>query len=487
MNQEKEKFQLTNWEIVSVNPIDKNWKWTDFFCFWAVNIQSLIGFSLIASLYIIYDLNFLIVLSGSIFASILVYLLSNLIGNLSQKHGIPFPVLLRISIGLNAARYFAMLRGIIGIFFFGVQTFFISKSIVYLIRISFFYIDPNILNKELFLFFFLSLNLIDWIALITTFIFQFYLFTKGHHLTKSIIKFSALFVYFGLILFLIIIASENSQKLFLSFNQLIIFDNIFQEQNISPFISVTGTMFAFFSILLLNFGDYARYAKDKNHLRKGNLSLILNLILFSLFSVLITLGADIIINSNVTQAERFLTNPTDIIGKIDNTYLTVISLFFIIVASLSTNLIANYIPSQNALINFVPKNLNLKSSGLLILLLGLLIGIFWLPILSQIGILSFIDTIGSFFGPLFGLIVCDYYLIKKGNIINKDIFSSKPGSAYIYSNGWNYKAIYAVVIGFIFASSTIWNVNMQFLQTFSWLIGAFVVFVTYYLLASGNE
>ena len=84
------------------------------------------------------------------------------------------------------------------------------------------------------------------------------------------------------------------------------------------------------------------------------------------------------------QAERFLTNPTDIIGKIDNTYLTVISLFFIVVASLSTNLIANYIPSQNTLLNFVPKNLNLKSSGLLIILLGLLISVFWLPILSQI-------------------------------------------------------------------------------------------------------
>ena len=92
-----------------------------------------------------------------------------------------------------------------------------------------------------------------------------------------------------------------------------------------------------------------------------------------------------------------------------------------------------------------------------------------------------------FFGPLFGLIVCDYYFIKKGNIINKDIFSSKIVRSYLYSNGWHYKAIYAVIIGFIFASSTIWNVNMQFLQTFSWLIGAFVVFVTYYLLASSNE
>ncbi len=480
----KEKFDLVNWEIVSVNPVDKNWRWIDFFCFWAVNIQSIIGFSLIASLYIIYDLNFFIVLSGSIAATLLVYLLSNLIGTLSQKHGIPFPVLLRISIGLNAARYFAMLRGIIGIFFFGVQTFFISKSIVYLIRISFFYIDPNILNKEIFLFFFLALNIIDWFALLITFTFQYYLFTKGHRFNKSLIKFSAIFVYSGLLLFLIIILSEHGQKLFLVINQLIDANNIFQKQNISPFISVTGTMFAFFSILLLNFGDYSRYAKDKNQLNKGNLSLILNLILFSLFSVLLTLGADIILNSNLTQAERFLTNPTDIIGKIDNIYLTIISLFFIIIASLSTNLISNYIPSQNTLLNFLPKNLNLKSSGFLIIFFGLLISIFWLPVLSQIGILSFMDTIGSFFGPLFGLIICDYYLIKKGKVINKDIFSSKIESSYFYSNGWHYKAIYSVIIGFIFASSTIWNVNMQFLQTFSWLIGAFISFVTYYLLAS---
>ena len=134
--------------------------------------------------------------------------------------------------------------------------------------------------------------------------------------------------------------------------------------------------------------------------------------------------------------------------------------------------------------HFLPKNLNLKSSGFLIIFFGLLISIFWLPVLSQIGILSFIDTIGSFFGPLFGLIICDYYLIKKGKIINKDIFSSKVESSYFYSNGWHYKAIYSVIIGFIFASSTIWNVNMQFLQTFSWLMGAFISFVTYYLLAS---
>ena len=61
MSQEKANINLTNWEIVGVNPNDKNWTWSDMFCFWAINIQSLIGFSLIASLYLVYDLNIFII------------------------------------------------------------------------------------------------------------------------------------------------------------------------------------------------------------------------------------------------------------------------------------------------------------------------------------------------------------------------------------------------------------------------------------------
>ena len=484
MIQQNEKFQLTNWEIVSVNPVDKNWDWKDFFCFWAINVQSIIGFSLVASLYIIYDLNFFIVFSGSLFASLLVYFFSNLIGNLSQKHGIPFVVFLRTSMGLSAAKYFGMLRGLIGIFFFGVQTFFISKSIVYLIRITLFNIDPNLLNKEIFLSFFMALNLIDWFALIFTFWFQYLLFSKDQHLTKKLIKFSGIFVYFGLFLFLIMIISEYGAVVFNRFNQLIDTNIAFQKNTILQFISVAGTMFAFFSIVILNFGDFSRYAKNQKELNRGNLTLIFNLIVFSLLSVLITLGADIILNSNLTEAGKLLTNPTDIIGKFNNTYLTIVALFFILVASMSTNLIANYIPSQNTLLNFLPNKLTLKSSGFIIFFISLFIAVFWLPLLSQIGILSFVDTIGAFFGPIFGLMICDYYLVKKRIIVNKDIFSSKPESSYIYSNGWHIKAVYSVLIGFIFSASTIWNIDLRFLQSYSWIIGAFITYISYYLLAS---
>ena len=483
MIQQNEKFQLTNWEIVSVNPADKNWDWKDFFCFWAVNIQSIIGFSLIASFYILYDLNFFIVLSGSLFATLLVYFFSNLIGILSQKHGIPFVVFLRTSIGLSAAKYFGMLRGLIGIFFFGVQTFFISKSIVYLIRITLFNIDTNFLNKEIFLLFFMTLNIIDWFALLFAFLFQYLLFSKNQHFTKKLIRFSGIFVYFGLISFLIIIVSEHGTILINRFNQLIDTNNIFQKNSILQFISVAGTMFAFFSIIILNFGDFSRYAKNQKELNRGNLTLIINLIVFSLLSILITLGADTILNRNLSETGKLLTNPTDIIGKFNNTYLTIIALFFILVASMSTNLIANYIPSQNTLLNFLPNKLTLKSSGFIIFFISLFIAVFWLPLLSQIGILSFLDTIGAFFGPIFGLMICDYYLIKKKYIVNKDIFSSKPESSYMYTNGWHIKAVYSVLIGFVFSASTIWNIDLRFLQSYSWIIGAFMTYITYYLLA----
>ena len=151
MIQDKAKNSLINWEIVSVNPNDKKWNWIDLFCFWGSNIQSIIGFSLIASLYLVYQLNFFVVIVGSIIGALLVYFFSNLIGKPSQKHGIPFPVLLRLSMGIYGARYIAILRALVGVFMFGVQTYFISKSIGYLIRICLFSLDSEFLNKDIWM------------------------------------------------------------------------------------------------------------------------------------------------------------------------------------------------------------------------------------------------------------------------------------------------------------------------------------------------
>ena len=127
-------------------------------------------------------------------------------------------------------------------------------------------------------------------------------------------------------------------------------------------------------------------------------------------------------------------------------------------------------------------SLNLKNASYIILILSFLIGIFWVTVLSQIGILSFVDTFSSLFGPLFGVMIADYYLIKSQFISNKDIYSTEDKGIYYFSNGWHIKGLYSLLVGFIFSASTIWNSNLMFLQSFAWIIGAIISLIIYYLL-----
>ncbi|MDC0855255.1 cytosine permease [Candidatus Pelagibacter sp.] len=483
MNQPKVKYSLSNWDLATVNPNYKTWDWKDLFCYWGVNVQSIIGFSLIASLYTIYSLNTFVVFFGTILGSILVYFFSNLIGKPSQKYGLPFSVLLRSSLGFKGAQLFGLIRSIVGIFMFGVQTYFLSKLIGYLIRIIIFSLDNTFLDQEIFLTFLLGLNIIDWVSFIIVIIFQTLMFSVGVQFNKKLVNYSAIIVYVGILLFFFIVLLSDVKITTKAFVGILDFNNFLNSNNIAPILTVAGTIFAYFSIIIISFGDFSRHVKSENDLKKGNLSLILNLIIFSFFAVFIVVGSDTFLNQKFEDLDRIFTNPTDIIGKFDNIQITIIALFFIVVASASTNLVANFIPSQYSLINFFPSILTLKSASYVISIIGLLIGVFWLTVLSQIGILSFIDTFGSFFGPLFGLIIADFYFVKKSNLSNKDIYSLEADSIYYYSSGWHIKAVYSLILGFIFSASTIWNPNLMFLQSYAWIMGAFVSSITYYLLA----
>ncbi len=482
MNQPKVRYSLSNWDLVTVNPNYKTWNWKNLFCFWGVNIQSIIAFSLIASLYIVYDLNSFVVFFGTILGSILVYIFSNLIGKPSQKFGLPFAVLLRSSLGFKGAKYLGLIRALVGIFMFGVQTYILSKAFGFLIRILIFSIDSSLLSKDIFLFFLLGIDIIDWISFIFVIIFQTLMFSVGINFNKRLINYSAITVYAGMIIFFFGILLSDVKLTSQAFAELLDYENLIDNENIFALLSVAGAIFAYFSIIIVTFGDFSRYVKSESELKKGNLSLLINLIIFSFFSVFIVIGSDVFLNLRFLDLSSILTNPTDIVGKFDNTSITVIAIFFIIISSASTNLVANFIPSQYSLINFLPNSLNLKSASYIILIVSFLIGIFWVTVLSQIGILSFVDTFSSFFGPLFGVMIADYYLIKSQSISNKDIYSTDTSGIYYFSSGWHIKGLYSLLVGFIFSASTIWNPNLMFLQSFAWIMGAIISLITYYLL-----
>ena len=246
MSQEKSKRALINWDLVSVNPNDKNWDWKDLFCYWGVNIQSISGFSLITSLYLIYDLNTFVVLIGTIIGSFFVYIFCNLLGKPSQKFGLPFVVLLRSSLGFKGARYFGLLRSVVGIFMFGIQTYFLSKAFGYLIRIFLFNFEASLLDKDIFLIFFLGLNLIDWFSMTVAIFIQTILFSVGMIFNKKLIRFSALAVYSGMILFFFITFLSDVKFTSSAFKEALDLTNFLDTKNLGPIETIAVTIFTYF-------------------------------------------------------------------------------------------------------------------------------------------------------------------------------------------------------------------------------------------------
>merc|ERR1711991_911847 len=84
-------------------------------------------------------------------------------------------------------------------------------------------------------------------------------------------------------------------------------ENFINKNNLGPLITVTSTVFAYFSVVILSFGDFTRYVKNESELKKGNLSLILNLIIFSFFALFIVSGVDASLRQDGQDISRILT------------------------------------------------------------------------------------------------------------------------------------------------------------------------------------
>ena len=90
------------------------------FAMWMFDVQSVGGYTFAASLFF-FRLTDWQVLVSMICGIGMVHFLVNLIGRPSQKYAIPYPVVARISFGIMGANLAALIRGVVGIIWYGVQ------------------------------------------------------------------------------------------------------------------------------------------------------------------------------------------------------------------------------------------------------------------------------------------------------------------------------------------------------------------------------
>ncbi|WP_435086546.1 NCS1 family nucleobase:cation symporter-1 [Candidatus Pelagibacter bacterium nBUS_33] len=464
--------KLYNSDLAPTPANKKNWGWFEIFNVWANDVQSLFGYTLAASLFLASGLNGWAVFAALILAGFFIMWLVNLSGKPSVKHGIPYPVFARVSMGVFGANFPAMARGLVAMFWYGAQTYAASTAVALLIT------GITGMEGEVM---FLGMTGVMWVSFIFVSAFQVYLFWQGVDLVKRFLNFAGPAVYAVMILLMLVIWAKAGGGLFSEVGTIFSggersggFEGL---GSFGAFLAVFSIMVGYFAAVVINFGDFARFVKNEDEMKKGNLwGLVGNVILFSFITLMITGGTIAIFG-------EYVSSPTEMVAKVDNLGLTIIAAFAFFAATVGINMVANFIPPAYDLANLMPSKINFKTGGLITAGFGFVIGGMWVAVITQMGLFPFVNTLGAILAPVFGIMITDYYIIKKEKLDVDALFDAGPKAKYHYNGGFNHKAILAWVLSGYIAVGTVWpNILVLGLGDFfanlgggggyAWIIGA---------------
>jgi NCS1 family nucleobase:cation symporter-1 len=347
--------------------------------------------------------------------------------------------------GVFGANFPAMARGLVAMFWYGAQTYAASTAVALLI---------SALTGSSGSGSFLGMTNIMWISFIFVSAFQIYLFWQGIDLIKRFLNFAGPAVYVVMLLLMLVIWAKAGGGLLSEVG------NIFSGGERSggfeglgsfgAFLAVFSIMVGYFAAVVINFGDFARFVKNEDEMKKGNLwGLVGNVVFFSFITLMITGGTIAVFGEYVAQ-------PTEMVAKVDSLLLTVVAAFAFFSATVGINMVANFIPPAYDLSNLMPSKINFRTGGLITAACGFVIGGMWVAVISQIGMFPFVNTLGAILAPVFGIMIVDYYVIKKERLDVEALFSDKPKGKYYYDNGFNQKGMLAWIISGYIAVGTVW-------------------------------
>jgi len=235
-------------------------------------------------------------------------------------------------------------------------------------------------------------------------------------------------------------------------------------------------MVGFWATMSISIADITRYASTQKDQVAGQfIGLPGTMMLYSFVGIFVTCAA--VINFNdILIAEDAPWDPVSLIAKFQNPLVVIIAQIFMLIATLSTNIAANVIAPANAFSNLIPKKINFRTGGLITGIVGIIIAPWWL--LNEIS--GFLIFVSGLLGPVLGILVTDYFLIRKKQVHLAQLY--KENGVYSYNNGFNNAAILALFIGVFLALIGYWVPILSFLYSLSWFTGFIISSFIYYLL-----
>ena len=462
---------LSNADIAAVPPSKRDWKAISFFALWvgmAVNIPSyMIAASLIDG-----GMSWQQAMWTVLLGNLIVFVPMSLSGHAGTKYGIPFPVFARASFGVRGSHIPSLLRAVVACGWFGIQTWIGGAAIYTIVLILW----PWVADGPAMMPDWVGVSLIQFICFMLFWVMNIWLIWKGINSIRVLEHVAAPFLLIcGLALLAWAYKGADG------FGPMLQAGSKFKDsaEFWQLFWPSLTAMVGFWATLTLNISDFTRYARSQRAQVLGQLSgLPTTMTLFAFIGVAVTSATIIIFGEAIWD-------PVVLVRRFESHWVVFFSMIAVIIATISTNAAANVVGPANAFSNLMPSHIDFKRGGYITGIIGIVI-MPWKLIADPSGyIFTWLIGYSALLGPVIGIILVDYFLVRKTVLNVEDLYRSKG----IYA-GVNPMAIIALVIGVApNIPGFLANVGLYSgggfivgLYNYAWFIGLGISSLVYYLL-----
>ncbi|MBJ8344646.1 NCS1 family nucleobase:cation symporter-1 [Antrihabitans sp. YC2-6] len=456
--------RLYNIDLAPTKTEGRRWSGYSIFTLWANDVHSLGNYGFALGLFALGLGGWQILLALGI-GSALLFVLLTISGYMGHKTGIPFPVMARIAFGVRGAQLASLIRGGVAIVWFGIQTFLASL----VLRVLLIAVAPGLESMDQNSI--LGLSTLGWITFATLWLVQTIVVQHGMDMIRKYEAFAGPIILVTMAALAIWVVVEAGGSIAWSTPDHLTGGVMWRE-----IFAGAALWVSIYATFVLNFCDFTRACKARSSIFKGNFwGIPINVLFFGVIVVAMA-GGQFKINGQIVAS------PADIVHSIPNTFLLVIASLALLILTIAVNLMANFVAPIYALTNLFPKHLNFARAGLVSAVIGLVI-LPWNLYNSPVVINYFLGGLGALLGPLFGIIIADYWLIRRAKINVPELYTDEPSGAYHYRHGINPRAIAAFVPAAALSLLIAFTPALASLAAFAWFIGAGLGAMIYFMLA----
>jgi nucleobase:cation symporter-1, NCS1 family len=388
------------------------------------------------------------------------------------KYGIPFPVFARAAYGTLGSNLPALMRALVACGWFGIQAWIGGEAL----QTLFASLIPgwaSLLGAG-----FLGHSTTEWVSFLLFWGLNIWIIYEGMDVLRVVENWAAPFVLVmtGALVVWAVREAHGLGPLLAQPGKFETFGEF-----LPVFIPSLTAMVGYWATLSLNMPDFTRFGRSQREQVLGQVvALPTTMSVFAAMGVLITSATVIIFGEAIWD-------PVKLIGRFTSPWVVAISMFTVVVATVSVNIAANVVSPANDFANAFPRFITFKTGGLITGLVGILMQPWRLLADASGYIFNWLLGYSGGLGSIAGVLIADYWLLRRSRLELEDLYLTD--GVYRYRRGWNPSAVVATVVGcalawggVVLAWFGIVIPSLMHLYDYAWFVGFGAAFVVYVLL-----